>query len=172
MTLLYRCFPWHFAKSVRAAELQSHPIVRMFLVNFRSSRPEVFCKRGVLKNFSKFTGKHLCQSLFLDKVAGLRQVFSCEFCQISKNTFFYRTPLVASSETWRTGEKGTLLQVLSWENLQIFLDSYSVELLQTWHGKMLSKKKDIWTVFSIFFLYLSANTRFFNFKIMTYIIKF
>ena len=24
-----------------------------------------------VKNFAKFTGKHLCQSLFLDKVAGL-----------------------------------------------------------------------------------------------------
>ena len=33
--------------------------------------PEVFCKNGVLRNFSKFTGKHPCQSLFLNKVAGL-----------------------------------------------------------------------------------------------------
>ena len=38
----------------------------------RSSRPEVFCKKGVLKNFAKFTGKHLCQNLFFNKVAGLR----------------------------------------------------------------------------------------------------
>ena len=30
----------------------------------RSSNPEVFCKKGVLRNFAKFTGKHLCQSLF------------------------------------------------------------------------------------------------------------
>ena len=28
----------------------------------------------------------------------LAQVFSCEFYEISKNTFFYRTPLVAVSE--------------------------------------------------------------------------
>ena len=28
----------------------------------RSSRPEVFCKKGVLRTFAKFTGKHLCQS--------------------------------------------------------------------------------------------------------------
>ena len=28
----------------------------------------------------------------------LAQVFSCEFCKISKNTFFHRTPLVAASE--------------------------------------------------------------------------
>ena len=37
----------------------------------RSSRPEVFCKKGALKNFAKFTGKHLCQSLFFNKVVGL-----------------------------------------------------------------------------------------------------
>ena len=38
----------------------------------RSSRLEVFCKKGVLRNLTKFTGKHLCQSLFFNKVAGLR----------------------------------------------------------------------------------------------------
>ena len=38
----------------------------------RCSRSELFCKKGVLKNFAKFTGKHLCQSLFFDKAAGLR----------------------------------------------------------------------------------------------------
>ena len=54
-------------------------------------------KKGVLRNFTKFTGKHLCQCLFFNKVAGLlqlfkketlAQVFSCQFCEISKNTFF------------------------------------------------------------------------------------
>ena len=35
-------------------------------------------KKGVLRNFTKFTGKHLCQSLFFNKVAG----------EISKNNFF------------------------------------------------------------------------------------
>ena len=55
-------------------------------LKYRSSRPEVFCKKGVLKNFIKFTGKHLAQ------------VFSCEFCEIFKSTYYYRTPLVAASE--------------------------------------------------------------------------
>ena len=32
----------------------------------------MFCKKGVLSNFAKFTGKHLCQSLFFNKVAALR----------------------------------------------------------------------------------------------------
>ena len=39
---------------------------------FRSSLLEVFCKKGTLRNFAKFTGKHLCQSLFFNEVAGLR----------------------------------------------------------------------------------------------------
>ena len=33
----------------------------------RSSRPEVFCKKGVLRNFAKFTGRLLCQCLFFEK---------------------------------------------------------------------------------------------------------
>ena len=40
----------------------------------RSSRTEVFCKKGVLKYVSKFTGKQFCQSLFFNKIAGLRLV--------------------------------------------------------------------------------------------------
>ena len=37
----------------------------------RSSRLEVFCRKKVHGNFAKFTGKHLCQSLFFNKDAGL-----------------------------------------------------------------------------------------------------
>ena len=40
--------------------------------NFRSSRPDLFCKKGVLRNFAKLTGKYLGQSRFFNKVAGLR----------------------------------------------------------------------------------------------------
>ena len=38
-------------------------------IKCRSSRPEEFCKKVVLKSFAKFTGKHLCQILFFHKVA-------------------------------------------------------------------------------------------------------
>ena len=61
--------------------------------DYRISRPEGFCKRGVLKHFAKFTGKHLCQSTWacrpatLFKKMTLVQVFSCEFCEISKTPF-------------------------------------------------------------------------------------
>ena len=40
---------------------------------FRSSRPEMFCKKAVLRDFPKFTRKHLFQSLFFTKVAGQGQ---------------------------------------------------------------------------------------------------
>ena len=52
---------------------------------------------AVLKNFPKFTGKHLCWSLFLINLhAGLQcylketpaKMFFCEFCEIFDNTFF------------------------------------------------------------------------------------
>ena len=32
----------------------------------------MFFEKGVLRIFAKFTGKHLCQGLFFNKVAGLR----------------------------------------------------------------------------------------------------
>ena len=78
----------------------------------------MFCEKGVLKYFTKFTGKHLCQSLFLKKLQAsvcnyikkenlaqasvydynkkenLAQVFSCEFCKI------LRTPLFIEHLRW------------------------------------------------------------------------
>ena len=38
----------------------------------RSSHRRCSVRKGVLRNFAKFTGKHLCQRLFFNKVAGLR----------------------------------------------------------------------------------------------------
>ena len=68
----------------------------------------MFYAKGIFKNFSKFTGKNLCQSFFLEKLQAvawnvfkketLGQVFSCECCEILKNTFFYRAPLVAAPD--------------------------------------------------------------------------
>ena len=84
------------------------------LLNVRSSRLEVFCRKGVLRNFAKFTGKHLRQSLSLNKVAGLRpgtllkkrlrrRCFPVDFPK------FLRTPPVAASETSK--QEGVSLEV-------------------------------------------------------------
>ena len=74
-------------------------IIEYTIFQCRSSRLEVFCKKGVLKDFTKFTEKHLCQSLFLSKVAGLRPVtllkkrlwhryFPANFAKFLKTPFF------------------------------------------------------------------------------------
>ena len=48
--------------------------------------PEVFCKKSVLKNFAKFTGKHICQSLFFNKVFFFfkKTFFAERFCKFTK----------------------------------------------------------------------------------------
>ena len=72
-------------------------------------RREVLSKKGVLRNFAKFTGKQLYQSLFLNKVAGLRPAilfknrlwrsfFLVNFAKFSRAPFFYRTSTVAASD--------------------------------------------------------------------------
>ena len=37
-----------------------------------SSHRKCSVRKGVLQNFAKFKGKHLCESLFFNKIAGLR----------------------------------------------------------------------------------------------------
>ena len=71
----------------------------------------MFFKIGVLKNFAKFTGKHLSLGLFFTKVASSAcnfikketavQVFSCEFGENFKNTFLAEH-LNASAFVYRT----------------------------------------------------------------------
>ena len=75
----------------------------------KQSCPKVFCKKGVIRNFTKFTGKYLRPSLFFDKVVGLRpatllrkrlwhRCFPVNFVKFLRNTFFHKTPLVAAYE--------------------------------------------------------------------------
>ena len=75
----------------------------------------MFCKKGVLRNIAKFTGKHLCQSLFFNKIAGLRpatllkkrlwhRCFPVNFAK------FRRTPIFTEQLRW-------LLLLLSYSNL-------------------------------------------------------
>ena len=62
-----------FDKFYRKSEyLQKKQQKGLEAVVYRSSRPDLFYKIGVVKNFGKFTGKRLCQSLFFNKIAGLR----------------------------------------------------------------------------------------------------
>ena len=69
----------------------------------RSSHQRCSMKKGVLRNFTKFTGKHLflrktSEAYNFIKKETLAQVFSCEFCEIFKNTFFTEDLWMTASE--------------------------------------------------------------------------
>ena len=69
--------------------------------------PGVVLSERCLKKFRKIHRKIPVTEYFLNKVVKKRDystgVFSCEFCDISKNNFLHRTPLVAASEYFDTG---------------------------------------------------------------------
>ena len=64
----------------------------LFWAENRSSRSDVFCKKVILRSFAKFTGKQLCQSLFFNKVAGLRHIyFPVNFAKFLRTLFLQNT---------------------------------------------------------------------------------
>ena len=72
---------------------------------FRSSHQRCSIKKSVLRNFVKFTGKHLCQSLFFDKVAGLRPATLLKKrlwhrCFPVNFATFVRTPFLTEHLRW------------------------------------------------------------------------
>ena len=62
--------------------------------NHGSSHPEVFCKKVVLRNFTKFTGKHLCQRSFL--------LISCRPEALLKKSLWHRCFPVNFAKCQRT----------------------------------------------------------------------
>ena len=76
-------------------------LIFKFAEQLQKQPPKVFFEESLIRNFAKFEGKHLCESLFFNKVVGLSpatllkvtlaQVFSCEF---------YKTPFLQNS-SWR-----------------------------------------------------------------------
>ena len=49
-------------------KLPSPHTPRLGLSSIRTSPPDVFSKKGALKIFAKFIGKHMCRSLIFNKV--------------------------------------------------------------------------------------------------------
>ena len=72
------------------------------LLMYRSSHERYSVRKGVLRNLAKFTGNHLCQGLFFNKVAGLRpatllkkrlgqRCFPVNFAKFLKTLFLQNT---------------------------------------------------------------------------------
>ena len=67
--------------------------LKSWITTDRSSLLEVFCKKGVLRNFAKFAGKHLCHSCFFNKVFLLKnrlwhRCFPVNFSKFIRTPFF------------------------------------------------------------------------------------
>ena len=76
----------------------------LYIAMVRSSLPEVFCKKGDLRNFVKCTEKHLCQSLFFNKVADLNPAIlfkkrDWHKCFTVNFTKFLRTPFLQNTSS-------------------------------------------------------------------------
>ena len=78
-------------KELKIAALKITEVLRKFLLSEAFAR--MYSVKNVLKNFAKFTGKHLCQS---DSGTG---VFLRTLQNFNKH-LFYRTPPVAASVLW------------------------------------------------------------------------
>ena len=96
----------------------------------RHSRTKVLCKKGVLRNFTKFTG-FMPQACNFIKTETLAQVFSIQFFDFSKNIFSYGTPPVtASAEVYSEPCQKFKMElwakiVNDWKSLTIFTKASS-----------------------------------------------
>ena len=58
----------------------------------RTSHRRCSIEKVALKKFTKFIGKHLCQSLFFNKVAGLRhRCFPVDFANFLRTPYLQKT---------------------------------------------------------------------------------
>ena len=96
--------------------LANSAVVCIVTLCFQKQPIELFYKKSVLRNFTKFTGKPLCHGLFFNKAAGLRPA------TLSKKKLWYRCLPVNFAELLRIpflqNTSGQLL--LCFERAQIF----------------------------------------------------
>ena len=102
-----------------------------FVTKVRSSHQRCFMKKGVLRNFAKFTGKHLCQSLLFNKVAGLRKrlwhsCFPVNFTKFLRTLFFTEHLWTTASKKLRSYWNACKFKVLKETKLIIILKNYLI----------------------------------------------
>ena len=119
----------------------------------------MFCKKGFIRNFTKFTGKHLCQSLFklgcsnFIKKRDWHRYFPVNFAQ------FLRTPFFIEHFWWLLLSKVNHLYETVGHNflVRIFL-RYSVSLrIQSECGKIRTRITPNTNTFYTVFLSIMKN---------------
>ena len=91
-------------ESVKYEKLENHLLCftqnNAYFNIYRSSYRRSSIKKGVLRNFAKFSGKYLCQSLFLNKVAGVTASNYIAFVSIIIHDFFSKHPRDTQKNVW------------------------------------------------------------------------
>ena len=103
----------------------------------------MFCKKGVLKTFAKFTGKDLCQSLCLIKLQALapdikRPWHRCFPVNFAK---FIRTSFLTEHLRWPLLSKVWLAWQFSILRVSSFIEDFLLISLQQKNGKKKRKRK-------------------------------
>ena len=100
----------------------------------------MLCKKGVPKNFAKFTGKNQCQSLFFNKVASLRPAALLKKrlwhrCFPKNFAKFLRTPFLTEHLRWMLltfSESWYMIHPDTSETFFALAHSFSTSKLQGW----------------------------------------
>ena len=171
--LCHRCFPVNFVKfhlfyrippeavSTGYSILEINLLFAVECFNFsafvfivslvRNAHRRSSIKEGVLNNFAKFTGKHLCQGLFFNKVAGLAcnvikkeiltQMFNC-FAKFLRTHFSQNN----SGSCFRLviQDRNKIKKQLQWLKQQIFGRQEFLELRAIGSGRRRSKIRFSW----------------------------
>ena len=112
----------------------------------------MFYKKGVLKNFAKFIGKQLWQSLLFNnfiKKEALAQAFSCEFCEIFKNTFFTDHLWATASNNFKLEDKlGFTSNYISLQGSKFFLFLFwsiltNIDLKKVGRDALVSRQRNL-----------------------------
>ena len=107
-----------------------------------NSRRGVFCEKSAFRNFAKFRGKHLCWSLFFNKVTGLSLILrlltgpagSDIFCKRLRICFSFCSNLWFSDVYW-----GYRKRLLVWNGLIMLLNIiYLVRIRKTFRKTNIS----------------------------------
>ena len=90
-----------FVLPFRFERITFKELILHVILLYRSSHQSCYEGKSVLRNFAKFTEKHLCQSLYFNKVAGqacnfikieaLAQVFPVNFAKFLRTPFLQNT---------------------------------------------------------------------------------
>ena len=131
----------------------------LLLLIFRSSRPELFLRKGVLKICSKFTGEHPCRSVISMKLlCNFIEVALRHGCSPVNLLHIFRTAFLKNTSGWLLLNfllpKVSIKFALQSERFKVFSYVYSVFL------PLVSSQLTLFNFFNFFLSFLFVSLKF------------